>query len=388
MNELVKLYLFMFLCVFIAWFYENTYVKTSYGTRKSKFIYFILMALLICYGGFRGQYNDTWTYRDVYTYITYPFPEAWDYIPTQIGESPAYVFLNSFLKTYDVEVHLYLFFYFFWTLLFFMQFIKRYSSGFALTIFFFFTTGCYQFNMAAMKQVLATAICLAAFPLALKKDWKFRLLYVAFVLLATLFHAYSLMYLVVLFLNFKPWTKGTYILLVALVLGGFFFQPLLGTVIDITTAIGENYTVEALSGEGISILRLCVSWVPILLSFVYRRILFLDCKTHERIIFHLTLIYAGIQFVGLFGTALYFGRLSYYFCVMPCISLSWMLRKISTYCPKNGRVLTICAIIGYIVFFYFSNTLETNYNESYAAISFKQFMKYFFEWINGLSQRS
>ena len=385
MNELVKLFLFMFVCVGIAWVYENTYIKTFYGTRKSRFLYFILMTFLICYGGFRGQYNDTWTYRNVYTYVTYPFPEAWDYIPTQIGESPAYVFLNSLLKTYDVEVHLYLFFYFFWTLLFFMQFIKNYRSGFALTIFFFFTTGCYQFNMAAMKQVLATAICLAAFPLALRKDWKSRLLYVFLVGLATLFHAYAFMYLAVFFLNFKPWSKGTYILLFGLICGGFLFQPLLGTVIDITTAIGENYTVEALSGDGISTIRLCVSWIPIVLSIIYRRILFDDCASHERVIFHLTLIFAGIQFVGLFGTALYFGRLSYYFCVMPCITLAWMLRKISVYYPKDGSLLTICAVIGYLGFFYFSNTLETDYDNSYAAISLSQFIEYFVEWVKGLS---
>ena len=381
---MIKLYTLLIVCTGLAWLYEHSYVRTPFGPKRSELIYFFLMAYLICFGGFRGQYNDTWTYRDSYVYITKAFPEAWETIPTQIGESPAFVFLNSFLKTYDVEVHLYLFFYFFWTLLFFMKFIRRYSDGLALTIFFFIATGCYQFNMASIKQVMATGICLAAFPLALKKDWRSKLLYVFFVLLGASFHPYALMYLAVLFLDFKPWTKGTYFLLTGIAAGGFLLQPLLGSIIDITMAIGENYTVEALSGEGINIIRLTVVWIPVVLSFIYRKVLFRDEERHYNVIMHLTLLFAGIQFVGLFGTALYFGRLSYYFCVMPCITLPWMLKRITAYNPKDGRFLTVCAVVGYTAFMYYSNILENDFDRGYAAISLRQFLQYLFAWLEGL----
>ena len=385
MSELTKLFVFMFTCTALAWIYEHSFVPTLYGPRRSKLIYFLLMALLICYGGFRGQYNDTWTYRDNYVYTTFCFPEAWDHIPTKLGQSPAFVLVNSFLKTYDVEVHLYLFFYFFWTTIFFMMFIKRYAAGFTLTIYFFFTTSCYQFNMAAMKQVMATAICLAAFPLATKRGLRSKILYIFFVLVGASFHVYALMYLSVFFLNFKPWTTGTYALLAGILSGGFLLRPMLGTIIDITTAIGENYTVESLSGAGISFLRIVVVWAPVILSFIYQRELFSDCTPNEQILMHLTMVFAGIQFVGIFGTALYFGRLSYYFCVMPVITLPWMLNKITKYNPRDGRLLTICGIVGYFFFFYFSNTLETNYNESYAAISLIKFIDYLVTWIRNLT---
>lgn len=381
---MVKLYTLLIVCTALAWLYENSYVSTPLGPKKSKTVYFLLMAYLICFGGFRGQYNDTWTYRDAYVYTTFAFPEAWETIPTKLGQSPSFMIVNSFLKTYDVEVHLFLFFYFFWTTLFYMTFIKRYSDGLALTMFFFIATGCYQFNMAAMKQVMGTGICLAAFPLAMKKDWRSKLLYVFFVLLGTSFHAYSLMYLAVFFLDFKPWTGKTYLLLLGIIAGGFLFQPLLGTVVDITTAIGENYSVEVLSGSGISLPRIIVVWIPVLLSFIYRDVLFTECKAHERVIMHLTMLFAGIQFVGIFGTALYFGRLSYYFCLMPCITLAWMLRKITRYYPKDGKFLTTTAVMGYTAFLYFSNTLETHFDSSYAAISLRKFLDYLFTWLRGV----
>lgn len=375
----------MLLCVGLAWLYDNTRVKTKHGHKKIWGIYLVLLALLICYGGFRGQYNDTWTYRDNYVYTTLPFPEAWESMPIKLGQSPAFNIVNSFLKTYNVEVHLYLFFYFFWTTLLFMFFIKGYAVSLPLAIFFFFTTGCYQFNMAAMKQVMATAICLAAFPLAIKPGWKNKILYFCFVLLGITFHPYAFMYFTVPILTFKPWTSKTFIIVSGIIAGSALLQPMLGTIVEITTSIGENFTVEALSGEGITIPRIVVVWVPIVLSFIYRDILFRDSLPHENAIMHCTLLFAGIQFVGMFATALYFGRLSYYFCIMPAISLTWMLKKISRYYPRDGRFLTVAAVAGYIAFFYFSNTLETHYNTAYEAITLRRFIEYFVEWVKGLS---
>ena len=376
-----SLYLLLGSCIALAYLYEHSYVSTSQGRRKSRFVYFVLMTILICFGGFRGQYNDTWTYRDVYTYIAKPFPEAWDTIPTELGENPAFFFVMSFLKTYNVEVHLFLFFFFFWTTLFFMKFIKKYTSNFTLTIYFFITMGSYLFNMAAIKQCMATAICLVAIPCAMEKKW---IRYILLVSVASLFHPYALLYLIVPLMDFKPWGKWSYVLLAIIIMGGYLFQPMLGTIIDITTAIGENYTTEALSGEGINILRLIAVWSPVVLSFLYRDTLFRDCTREDRIFVNLTMVYAGILFVGLFGTALYFGRLSNYFSMMPVISVPWMLTKIKKAHPKDGSVITAFAVVAYFAFFYFSNTLETLFSNSYAALSPVAFFKIFFEWLGSL----
>ncbi len=375
---MTSLYLLVASCTGLSWLYENTYIETPFGRKKSKILYFILMTVLICFGGFRGEYNDTWTYRDAYTYIAKPFPEALDRISWELGENPAFNMTMSFLKTYDVEVHLFLFFFFFWTTIFYMVFLKRYSSWFVLSMYFFFTMGPYTFNMAAMKQVMATGICLAAMPLASEKKW---LRYSLIVLLSAWFHPYSLMYLFVPLMRFKPWSWKSYGLLILIIGGGILFQPMLGTIIDITTMIGENYTVEALSGEGINILRLFAVWAPVVLSFIYRNVLFEDCSKDECVFVNLTMVYAGILFVGLFGTALYFGRLSNYLSMMPVISLPWMLKKITKYYPRDGKFITISAVVLYFVFFYFSNTLETLFSDSYSAVTPQRFVEILITWI-------
>lgn len=376
-----KLYTLLAVSVLLAYLYDHSYVETRLGKKKPQIVYIILLTILICFGGFRGAYNDTWTYRDAYVYLINGFPDAWNKISWDLGANPGFIIVESFLKTYDVEVHLFLMFFFFWTTLFYMRFIKRYYTDFALTIYFFFTMGSYLFNMAAIKQCAATAICLMAIPYAIDKKW---LRFILLVGIASLFHPYALMYLIVPFMSFRPWSFWTYLLLGGIIFGGFLFQPLLGTVVNITTAIGEEYTVETFSGEGVSILRILAVWSPVVLSFIYRKCLFVDCTREEKIFVNLTMVYAGILFVGLFGTALYFGRLSNYFSMMPVITLPWILTKTKKHFPKDGQLITLTAVICYFVFFYFANTLESQFATSYEALTPLAFLRILLTWLKGV----
>lgn len=375
-----KLYALLAVSVILAYLYDHTYVSTLRGPKKSSVFYVALVTILICFAGFRGAYNDTWNYRDVYTYLAVGFPEAWDKISWALGDNPAFNIIQAWLKTYDTDVHLFLMFFSFWTVLFFMTFLKRFSTSFALNIYFFFTMGCYMFTLAAIKQCMATAFCLLAIPYALDKKWgRFVLL----VVVGMLFHPYAAMFLIVPFMTFRPWSRGTYFLLISIIAGGFLFQPLLGTVIDITTALGEEYTESTFTGQGIGFLRIAVCWVPVALSFVYRKTLFVNSSKEENLFINLSMVYAGIIFVGLFGTALYFGRLSNYFSMMPVIALPWMLIKIKRAAPTDGQLLIFFAVICYFVFFYFSNTVENQFATGYEALSLSRFLKILFAAFKG-----
>lgn len=375
-----KLYALLAVSVLLAYLYDHTYFSTLRGPKKPTIFYVALVTILICFAGFRGAYNDTWNYRDIYTYLATGFPEAWDRISWALGENPAFNIIQSWLKTYNTDVHLFLMFFSFWTVLFYMAFLKKYATNFALTIYFFFTMGCYMFTLAAIKQCMATAFCLLAVPFALDKKWGRFLLLVG---IGMLFHPYAALYLIVPFLTFKPWSRATYLMLIAIIAGGFLFQPMLGTVIDITTAIGEEYTESTFLGEGVGIFRILVCWSPVILSFMYRKILFTNSTSSDNLFVNLTIVFAGIIFVGQFGTALYFGRLSYYFLPMPVIALAWMLTKINKYDPQNGHLITTVAVICYFVFFYFSNTVENHFATSYEALTPAGFWKILVEALKG-----
>lgn len=377
---MVRLFSVLAVSVVLAYLYEHTYISTTRGNKRVWLFYAALVAVLICFAGFRGSYNDTWNYREAYVTLAKGFPEAWETFSWDLGENPGFVLIQSWLKTYNTDVHLFLMFFSFWTVLFYVGFLKRYHTNFALTIYFFFTISCYLLILGAIKQCMATAFCLLAMRYAFEKKW---IRFIALVLVGSLFHQFALMYLIVPLMAFRPWSKGTPILLISSVIAGFLFQPLIGTVINITTALGEGYTESTFSGAGISGIRIAVCWVPVCLSFIYRDVLFKDSSRTENIIMNLSMLYAGITFVGQFGTALYFGRLASYFVIMQVISLPWMLTKIRKVYPKDGAFITATAVICYFLFFYASNTIENDFATSYEALSLSGFLKILFDALKG-----
>lgn len=374
---LLRLFIIMLVCVGLAYCYDNSYIRTSNGPKKPWFFFAAVMVILILFNIVRTGYNDTWNYREIYRVLVKPYPQAWDSMLWELGENPLFNIIQSWLKTHNVDELLFLSFFGFWTVLIYVLFLERYHTGFALTMFMFFTMGCYQFTMAAIKQCAATAICLIATHYALKSKW---IRFVVLVGIASLIHPYALMYLVVPFMMFRPWSKQGYFWMLALIAGGLLFQPMLGTIIDITTAIGEEYTTETFTRTGVSSLRILVCWVPVLLSFVYRKQLYEDSTKEENFFANMSMIYAGIMFMGAFGTALYFGRLSSYFSIMPVIALPWMLSKINY---KDKRIIMPVAVVCYLAYFYFKNTVEVDFETAYDALTLSAFFTNLLQFIKG-----
>lgn len=372
-----KLWALLAICLALAFLYENSYVETLRGNKRPWFAYAAMVAILICFSGFRGSYNDTWNYRDIYRVLAKGFPEAWETFSWAWGENPLFNIIQAWFKTYDADVHLFLMFFSFWTVLMYMNFIKKYSCNLVFSMFLFFTMGCYVFTLAAIKQCIATAICLFAIPSAVDKKWvRFYLL----VVLASLFHPYAMMYAVVPLFFYQPWSKYSYILLGMIILGGYLLQPLLGTLVDLTAAIGEEYTEGTFSREGINSTRVVVYWMPVVISFIFRKELYEDTTREERLLTNLMMVNAGITFVGIFGTALYFARLANYFNMMAVIMIPWMMKKIRS---KDKTIITIAMVICYLAYFWFLYTIENDFSSAYEALSLGDFLKILFDTLKG-----
>mgnify|MGYP002246861987 CR=1 FL=1 len=109
--------------------------------------------------------------------------------------------------------------------------------------------------------------------------------------------------------------------------------------------------------SGVNVFRVLVCSVSHIFShFVYRRELFRDSKPSENLMVNLCMINGAIMFVGLFGTANYFGRLANYFTIAQVVALPWILGKLS---PHDRRVLTALMVICYTGYSLYGN-LVTN----------------------------
>ncbi len=366
MTELTVL---MLAAIAMAWAADNITVKPLNGRKMHRQLFFSLMLflLLAIFIGLRTHYNDTDTYRHGYERIA-AFPEYWDTAKMELGANFGYGIVNAWLKTNGVISQDYLMF---WAMLatgLYVFFLHKHSTNYALTIFLLFATGVFTFLCAAIKQVTAVGICLIAIHLFLKKKY---LPYVLLVLLASTIHPYSLMFLFAPLFTYKPWTGKTYFFIVLFIAVGLALQPLMGTIINITTMIGEEYTIDEFKEAGVNIMRVLVCNVPLALSFVYRKELFEDSTKEQDLFMNLAMLNGAIMFVGLFGTANYFGRLANYFLMFQVVSLPWMLEKL----PRQKRqLLKIAMVVCYFAYFYYSNGINQPFDECFSRYSLSEYL--------------
>ena len=201
----------------------------------------------------------------------------------------------------------------------------------------------------------------------MKKRWIPFLLLIG---LAATFHPYALMYLAVPLLTFRPWSKWTYVLLILFVAAGFALDSILGTIVDIASMLGEEYSEEIFQDSGVNVFRVLVCSVPTFLTFVYRRELFRDSKPSENLMVNLCMINGAIMFVGLFGTANYFGRLANYFTIAQVVALPWILGKLS---PHDRRVLTALMVICYTGYSLYGNLVNESFDSQFSRMTLKEY---------------
>lgn len=354
-----------FTALLLAWFADLKYKnRPTEIQHRSVFFTVCLVILLAGYIGLRTNCNDTTAYTWSYELIADGYIENIDMSP---GSNPLFNIINYCLRMAGVSTQNFLMFWAFLTVSCYLAFLHRYSVSYPLTVFLLFTAGGYLFAAAGIKQAAAVGISMIGVMFALKKKW---VPYAICILIATFIHPYSLMFLLVPILRFRPWSHGSYILVFGAIIGGILLRPLLGTVVNITTMLGEEYTLESFSGDGVNIFRVLVCNVPTVLSWMYRGKIFKDSTESENLIMNFTMLNGAIMFVGLFGTANYFARLANYFILFQSLSLPWMIKKIG---GRDGKILTIFMVVGYSAYFYYANAINQPWGQYFSRLTLAEY---------------
>ena len=339
--------------------------------RKELFFFVFLVIVMVFFVGLRTRYNDTTAYTHAYNLIQGELSELQNY-SRELGDNPGFNLINWLLVRLGFSAQSFLMFYAAVTIAIYLWFIRQYSCNFLLSVFLFITMGCYTFTLAAIKQCVAVAIALLGVHQYLRGH---KIRFVVGVLVAALFHPYALMFLLVPLLCFRPWSGGTYLMLVLFVAAGFLLQYLVGPIIDVTTLLGEEFTTESFTSDGINPFRLAVVTAPVLVSFVVQRSIAQRNDRVNHLMMNLSTLNAAIMFVGLFGTANYFGRLANYFLIFQTISLPWLI----THFDKRSRqamngIVTVC----YLAYFYYANAINQSFDAQYSAVTLGEYLKSLF----------
>ena len=370
---MTKLWILLAVSLVLAFLIEQRDTQLRYRGfhRRERLITVILTAVLVFFCGLRTWGNDTGTYLEIYEYLTPVWSDITPQNTPEFSSGIGLFYISSILKTLGFSSQDYLMFFAFATVIPYVLFVRKYSRSLVFGVFLMFATGFYTFSLAAIKQCMATGICLMALDYALEKKW---IRYGLMIALAMLFHPYALGYFLVPFMMFKPWGPRTFFCTVLFVIAGFCLEALLGTVLDVTAMMGANYDEESFIGEGVNIFRVAVSFVPMILAFLYGKSLFRNSSQKDDLMFNLAMLNALIMFVGLFGTANYFARLANYFLPAQVIVIPWILRRVH---PNDKAWMTIACVLGYTGYFIYENAIIRPFDTGYSHMPFWDYISNF-----------
>ena len=357
------------LALFSDLFSRKDPMKNRY-VYQEKFLWIIIIVAMSVFAGLRVSYNDTLTYLETYTYLTNSNFE-FSNVDWNMGSNPGFEVANIVIKSLGFSKNGYLMIFAFVTYSIYIWFIHKYSTDFLMSMFLFVCL-VFTFPLAAIKQCVAVAFCLVAVDKAINKRWFW---FIFWIFIAETFHAYSFMYLIVPLLFFVPWQDKRTIYWVLLFLAaGLMLKPLLGTVLNITDMLGEEYTADSFSGEGVNPFRLLVSLVPLVMSFILRKKVNspeYEVTRAEGLCMNLSFLNGEIMFVALFGTANYFARLANYFYIFPIIALPRLFNMVA---PKWRVPMKVAAVACYFFFFYYEkNIAYGNFDIQYISIPLSEF---------------
>lgn len=337
---------------------------------KDRFFYFLMAFAMAFFVGLRTRGNDTFAYRQMYENMqpgTDPFQLL---ISTKLASSPGLNWLTAVLRNAGASTQDYFMVCALFTVLTYHWFLRKYTTDIWLSVFYFITMGVYTFTMAAIKQTMAVAFLMIATDAAIEKKW---IKYAFWMVIAELFHPYAFIYLVVPFLAFCPWSQYTSLLLAGTLVMALSLSRFMGSIGDLTEALGFDYDTNEFSGAGVHIFRVIVVWVPLVLSYICRGQLHYSQNRVQNMIINLSMMNSVIMFIGLFGTANYFARLANYFLIFQCLALPMILQQFTA---SSERQLRFLSLAGFLAYFYYDEVLANGaFDVNYRFISVADFFR-------------
>ena len=236
MNKLIPL---LCICFFLALLSEHNSIYDNYKERyvyKDRIFLWGLSLITMLFAGLRVAYNDTEAYINIYNDLSRN--GLFTDISWKLGDHPGYTLVVNAMKNMGLSAYSYIFIFSIFTLGVEFWFIRKYTNNIVLSVVLFFTMGCFGFTMAAIKQCAAIAFCLIAVDRQIQKKY---LSYILWLCVAVMFHPFAILFIITPFLEFRPWSAGTFVLFAGAGLLGFSMQSWLGRVVDLLSLMGNEY---------------------------------------------------------------------------------------------------------------------------------------------------
>lgn len=358
---MLEVFVLLFFCWFVAALYTNTAffvlpddmngaLHLRHERPVTKLLFIILAITLICFAGLRTNINDTALYIVNFNNISSGLSSIKE-IDWSIGSNPLFKVYQIILKTFiSNSGNTFIFITAVFVTVSNLMFIRKYSVDFGLSIFIFIAFGVYGFTLAAIKQTMATAICIWTVPLIMDKKYVKAVL---LIVIGMLFHPYVIIFAAIPFFANNIWDKKAVMLIIAVIICAFAYDFVMVRILGFTAAIGDEYSAEGFqkSDMGVNIFRFLVYMVIPVLSFIYRKNIREFNNKFINIAINTSLISLCFMVFARMGNAIMFGRMADYFNIFQCLALPYML-EYAIHNKRTRRILLLIAIPCYCIFYY------------------------------------
>ncbi len=229
---------------------------------------------------------------------------------------------------------------------------RKYSSNYAISIFLFLASSDYiSWMYNGIRQFTAVVLCFIGIEFLLNnKTTKFVLL----ILIASTMHQSALILIpFAIIAKGRAWNKKTiFFILAALVVVVFIgrFTNILDTALSDTQYKNVVSDWKEFQDNGTNPLRVLVYAVPTILSYIGRKIIWIEDNKLINLCVNMSIISTGLYAVSMFTSGIFIGRLPIYFSLYNYILLPWEIENLFT---ERSKKLVCIGLIGFYLLFYY-----------------------------------
>lgn len=234
--------------------------------------------------------------------------------------------------------------------------LYKYSYPFELSLFLFLAIGYFGGVMNGCRQYMAVAMVLTATRFLFSEKKSSFIPYAIIIVIASFMHSSALVMLPIYFVVRRPaWKLGSYLLILASVVGVVFFDALMPNFLGALeqtdySVYSENGWFTSGTEGGSSIFRVLVSVVPIILAYMNRDRMKMLGRIGD-ILINIAFVNSAIYIISLYNWI--FARVAIYLMIYYIILLSWIVTVGVK--PKDRTAYTLLCIV---LFFIYSRQLS------------------------------
>lgn len=310
----------------------------------------ITFAYIIFWVGIRSGVADTAAYISGFNNTPTALSEIPKYWNFAENKSPGFTTFNILFKYFISEdYHIWLMTIAILTGIPIMLFLRKRSENFFYSSFLFMTSLIFYWMLNGMRQFLVAAIML------LVSDWieqRKTIPFIIVTLLAATIHFTVLIMIPMYFIAIaKPFGKKVIFFMLLLLLVVVFLDPFI-TVLEntLTDTAYAGATEQFAQDDGVNPIRFLVMAVTPTIAFLARDNIRKKGNTFINICINMSVICAGIYFVGIFTSGILVGRLPIYFEIYNIVLLPYLMKKCFT--EESSKIMFILCALGFLAYYY------------------------------------